>query len=114
MSFTLVQGTKTKLTITSGVLLQSKNANGSQAAPLASYGPQSFSCHPEGCSAMAYGFSDYQRLELRFSDGKTRRSNVFSPSGLSSSYTVTVREKDLLVEPAADTSPVKRQSKPKP
>lgn len=99
MAFELVQGMKTKVTIVSGVLLQSSKADGSEARPLQKLGPQRFQCEPESCFAMAYGFAEYQRLELKFSDGKTRRSNVFTPGGRSSNFTVTVREQDLLVKP---------------
>jgi hypothetical protein len=47
---------------------------------------------------MAYGFSRYHRLEIQFSDGKMRQSNIFETAAFSSKYTVTVRPNDLLVE----------------
>jgi hypothetical protein len=96
MDFYLDKGTK--VTITSGSLLQSKNADGSESSPLAALGPQRFTCDSTHCFAMAYGFAPYQRLSLKFSDGKTRRSNVFVSSGMNSIYLVTVRDNDLVVK----------------
>jgi hypothetical protein len=55
-------------------------------------------CDPEGCRALAYGFAQYHRLEIEFSDGVTRSSNVFETAGFDSKYIVTVRPDDLLVE----------------
>jgi hypothetical protein len=62
-------------------------------------GPQRFSCAPTNCSALAYGFSTYHRLEITFSDGKTRQSNVFKTSQFQGTYQVTIRQNDLLVKP---------------
>lgn len=71
----------------------------SDARPLEDAGPQGFRCYETTCSSIAYGYSDYHYLELTFSDGKTRQSNIFKTAGFNSVYKVTVRENDLLVEP---------------
>lgn len=86
------------VTITSGILYECEQSDCSDAAPLQELGPQGFRCDAESCSALAYGFSPYHRLEILFSDGKTRQSNVFETAGFDSKYTVTVRPEDLLVE----------------
>ena len=86
------------VTITSGILYECEQPDCSDAAPLAELGPQRFTCEANSCYAMSYGFSQYHRLELEFSDGQTRRSNVFETAGFDSKYTVTVRPEDLLVE----------------
>jgi hypothetical protein len=44
------------------------------------------------------GFAPYHQIEIEFSDGNTRRSNVFRTAGFDSKYTVTIRPGDLLVE----------------
>jgi len=55
-------------------------------------------CDVRSCNAMAYGFSSYHRLEIQFSDGKTRQSNIFQTAGFDSRYTVTINQDDLSVE----------------
>ena len=82
-----------QVTITSGTLYECEQSDCRDAAPLEEMGPQRFTCY-----AMAYGFSPYHRLEIQFSDGQTRQSNVFETAGFDSRYTVTVRPDDLLVE----------------
>ena len=85
-------------TITSGTLYECDQADCSDASPLEQLGPQGFRCDAENCSATAYGFAPYHQIEIQFSDGKTRESNVFQTAGFDSKYTVTVRPDDLLVE----------------
>ena len=100
MDFTFKQkDSAPPLTITSGILFECEQSDCKDAKPLQILGPQRFSCNETSCSAMAYGFSTYHRLEIQFSDGKTRRSNVFKTAQFQSSYQVTIRTNDLLVEP---------------
>jgi hypothetical protein len=87
------------VTITSGILFECEQPDCQDAKPLERLGPQGFSCSVTSCSALAYGFSTYHRLEIQFSDGKTRQSNVFKTAQFQSSYIVTIRQDDLLVEP---------------
>jgi hypothetical protein len=61
-------------------------------------GPQGLYCEPQSCRAIGYGFSQYHRLEIEFSDGVTRQSNIFETAGFDSKYTVIIRPDDLLVE----------------
>ncbi len=99
MEFTFVQGIPgQQLTIASGTLYECRQADCQDAAPLARLGPQHFGCDENGCNALAYGFSQYHRLEIQFSDGSTRRSNIFQTAGFDSIYIVTIRPDDLLVE----------------
>jgi len=86
------------VTITSGIFYECEQADCSDAVPLQELGPQRFTCDTNTCHALAYGFSPYHRLEIQFSDGQARESNVFKTAGFDSKYTVTVRPKDLLVE----------------
>jgi len=87
------------LTIVSGALLESSRADCNDATPLEPFGSQGFLCTPTNCHALAYRFKRYHRLELQFSDGKTRRSNVFKTAQLRSDYEVTIGPDDLLVQP---------------
>ena len=99
MEFTFKQDPPDRqVTITSGILYECNQADCSDAAELKQLGPQGFRCDTLSCSALAYGFSDYHRLEIRFSDGETRQSNIFRTAGFDSKYTVTIRPNDLLVE----------------
>jgi hypothetical protein len=86
------------VTITSGTLYECDQSDCSDAAPLGEFGPQRFTCDANSCSALAYGFSSYHKLEIKFSDGKTRTSNVFQTAGFDSVYTVTINPVDLEVE----------------
>jgi hypothetical protein len=58
--------------------------------------PIPISCGDNTCHANA-GYSS-NRLEVRFSDGKTRQSNVFQSTSAHTVYKVTIRPDDLLVE----------------
>lgn len=86
-----------ELTITSGILYECEQSDCSDALPLEEGGPQRLSCETNSCNALAYGFSPYHRLEIQFSDGQTRQSNIFGTYGFESYYLVTVRSEDLLV-----------------
>ena len=87
-----------QVTITAGTLYECDQADCSDASPLQELGPQGLHCDAQSCNAVAYGFAPYHRLELEFSDGKTRQSNIFETAGFDSEYTVIVRPNELLVE----------------
>jgi hypothetical protein len=86
------------VTIISGILYECEQPDCSDATPLKELGPQRFTCDENSCSGLAYGFSTYHRIEIEFSDGQTRLSNIFVTAGFDSNYKVTVRPDDLLVE----------------
>ena len=86
------------VTITSGLLFECEQPDCSDAASLEELGPQGFRCDAQSCSAVAYGFAPYHKLEIQFSDGRTLQSNIFATAGFESTYKVTVRPDDLLVE----------------
>ena len=87
-----------RLTITSGILYECDQPDCSDAAPLEELGPQRFTCEVDLCRATAYGFAPYHRIEITFSDGQMRQSNVFETAGFDSLYAVTVHPDELLVE----------------
>ena len=86
------------VTIVSGIMYECEQSNCSDGAPLEELGPQGFRCEAESCSAIGYGFAPYHQIEIEFSDGTTRQSNIFETAGFDSKYAVTVRPDDLLVE----------------
>src|SRR5688572_32166503 len=99
MDFTFQQEmTGDQLTITSGILYECDQPDCSDASPLEEAGPQRFTCEANRCHATAYGFATYHKIEIEFSDGVVRQSNIFETAGFDSRYTVTVRPDDLLVE----------------
>ncbi len=107
MDFKFVQGIEgEQLTITSGTLLECEEADCQDAAPLRELGPQRFTCDATSCSAMAYGFSTYHQLEIQFSDGLTRRSNIFTTAGFNATYVVTIHETDLEVKSQFSLDPL--------
>ena len=86
------------LTILAGELYECDLPDCSDAHPLENVAVQGFDCYNDGsCEAVSYGFSQYHYLELEFSDGVTRRSNIFETSTFNGKYAVTIRENDLLV-----------------
>lgn len=86
------------LTIAAGILYECDQPDCSDASPLEDVGPQRFTCEVNSCRATAYGFAPYHRIEIEFSDGNTRQSNVFETAGFDSEYAVIIRPDDLLVE----------------
>ncbi len=84
------------LTIESGILYQCDQPDCSDSAPLEEMGPQRFGCATTFCYAMAYGFSDYFQLEVTFSDGTTRKSDVFEKKQFSANYLVTLQGENAL------------------
>jgi hypothetical protein len=100
MDFTFTQEFPgAQVSIVSGTLLECGQPDCSDEKPLPHLGPQQFLCKASSCHVVAYGFSDYHRLEIQFSDGKTRRSNIFKTGDFNGTYKVTIRQDDLLVEP---------------
>jgi hypothetical protein len=100
MEFTLVQEVAGEtLTIVNAEMYECGQSDCSDAQLLEEVAVQGFRCY-EGnvCHAVAYGFSDYHYLEIEFSDGKLRRSNIFETSSFNGKYDVTIRENDLLVK----------------
>ncbi|MCX5788037.1 MAG: hypothetical protein NTX64_05940 [Elusimicrobia bacterium] len=79
-------------------LLQCDNAECADPKHLFRVGPQGFDCAAASCDAMAYGFSDYQKLVLGFDDGEVRESGVFARSqAVNASYVVSVEPGRLVV-----------------
>ncbi len=101
MEFSFVQEMDPSLTIVEGTLLQCEDADCTTSTPLEEAGPQRFTCTADHCSSMAYGYSTYNRLVIRFSDDQTRESNIFTKQAFQANYRVTVRETDLVVEEKA-------------
>lgn len=92
------QFTGEDLTIVSGILYECDQPDCSDAEPIADVGPQRLYCETTSCRAIAYGFAPYHILEIEFSDGVTRQSNIFETAGFDSKYKVTVSPNDMLVE----------------
>jgi hypothetical protein len=86
------------LSIVSGILYECNQPDCVDAAPLEELGPQRLTCDATSCSAIGYGFAPYHILEIEFSDGVTRRSNIFKTAGFASKYIVTVQPDDLLIK----------------
>jgi hypothetical protein len=98
LEFEFVFETANELTILEATLLQCSDQTCLDAQPLEEMGPQGFMCEITNCSSLAYGYSEYARLVIRFSDRVVRESDVFKIEDFSASYRVTVRENDMGVE----------------
>jgi hypothetical protein len=62
-------------------------------------GPQDIDCEsPDRCESLAYGYADYMRLIMTFSDGVTRESDVFEKKHFDATYDVTVGDDSLIVK----------------
>lgn len=95
--FEFVEGIPNLLVI-EGSLFECDDSACVQSNPLEDFGPQGFSCFGTTCHATAYGFSDYHKLVLSFSDGITRESNVFTKKSFEANYIVTVDTNNLYVK----------------
>ena len=106
MEFEFVQEPAAEqIEIVSGIMYECEQSDCSDARPLEELGPQRFTCEAASCYSMSYGYSPYHRLEIQFSDGKTRSSNIFETGGFTSTYLVTVRADDLVVELRSASAP---------
>jgi hypothetical protein len=76
--------------ISSGTLFECSDATCANGESLKQLGPQHFDCTASSCSSLAYGYSQYQRIILEFTDGVTRSSNVFTKSKFAAEYDVKV------------------------
>ncbi len=98
MSFEFVSETGPLPDILEGTLLECQDSSCQEAKPLGNFGPQHFSCTQNQCSSMAYGYSPYHKLVIRFNDGKSKESNIFQKKYFDARYQVTVRPNDLTVK----------------
>jgi hypothetical protein len=85
-------------TIVSGIQFECRTADCLDAKPFGGPGTFGFKCGTAECSSSALAYSDYHRLQIDFSDGKTRQSNVFGKKYFEAYYQATVQENGLLVE----------------
>ncbi len=90
MSFAFKYLINSELQITSGKLMECRDADCSDGTPLEHLGPQNFGCSSTSCSSMAYGYSQYHQLVIEFSDGVTRTSNVFTKNKFAADFEVSV------------------------
>lgn len=88
-----------KLAITSAALFNGNSPTG-KFTPFQEIGPQRLRVYPDKLFAMAYGFAKYLRLEVKFSDGVTRKSQVFQATGMSSHFDMSLQGNSLLLKPS--------------
>lgn len=98
LEFEFVYEIPERPTIIEATLLQCSDQTCLDAKPLEEMGPQGFSCGIDHCESMAYSYSDFAQLEIRFSDGVVRTSDVFKIEDFDASYRVAVRGTDMIVE----------------
>ena len=98
MSFKFIYKTSEKLTITAGIQLQCDDPDCKDVTPLDEIPDPILTCTKTSCSSYAFGYAQYNRLVITFSDGKTRESNVFTKNYYEAKYKVTVREDNLEVK----------------
>jgi hypothetical protein len=98
MQFTFVSRLEPAPAILSGRLMECQDEACAQSDPLPELGPQRFGCQAESCYSSGYSYSPYHRLEIEFSDGLTRQSNIFTKRAFAANYLVTVLEDRLEVE----------------
>ena len=93
-----------KVDIISGELIQCDDAACQNGSPLRQLGPQHFSCGVDSCDSTAYGYAEYNKLVITFSD-RVRESNVFTKQAFNAQYIVTVMQDTLLVTEKASLLP---------
>jgi hypothetical protein len=92
--------------IQSAILYECQQADCSDAQSVPEIGPQQLYCQQEICTINFYDLAPYYRLEVSLADGRTLSSQVFTPRGMRSFYSVTVRESDLLVKNRFSLNPL--------
>jgi hypothetical protein len=95
MQFIFTSRIKPAPTIISGKLQQCQDETCTEFEPLRELGPQRFECQVNSCYSSGYSYSPYQRLEIEFSDGVTRQSNIFTKRAYFANYLVTIQEDSL-------------------
>ena len=98
MRFVFSSQINPKPAIVSGKLLNCQDEGCIQFEPLREIGPQRFECQPYSCYSTAYSSSPYYQLEIEFSDGVTRQSNIFTKRAFAAHYQVTILAQSLEVE----------------
>jgi hypothetical protein len=98
MKYAFVYDISPALKIVSGILFECSDPTCADATPLRQMGPQGFRCGETSCSSLAYGYSEYHRLSIEFSDGRLRESNVFTKNHFEANYTVHVLDDSLTVK----------------
>ena len=98
MQFVFISRIDPKPAIVSGKLLNCKDEGCIQFEPLQEMGPQRFECQSYSCHSSAYSNSPFYRLEIVFSDGVTRQSNIFTKRAFAANYQVTILAQSLEVE----------------
>ncbi len=86
-----------KVPIIEGKLMQCDDEKCSTWRYLEHLGPQDFTCQEYSCSSLAYGYSDYHKLVIKFED-QERESNIFTKDHFSARYTVKVFSNSLEVK----------------
>ena len=95
--FDFVYQTNEPLAIVEAALIECDTSACLDPRPLEELGPQNFSCELGRCTSMAYGYAEFLYLEITFSDGMTRKSNVFGKEHFDALYEVTVYPDDMAV-----------------
>jgi hypothetical protein len=90
---------KPGVAIAHGELLECADKRCAAPHELQKLGPQRFGCQPLACSGLAYGFSDWQVLQLTLTDGRAGRSFPFARGGFDSHYTARIVGGFLKVAP---------------
>ncbi|MFN2269411.1 MAG: hypothetical protein ACK2US_01155 [Anaerolineae bacterium] len=83
--------------IVEGQLIECEDETCEKGEPLEELGPQRFECEEQSCSSMAYGYADYLKLVITFTD-RQRESNVFTKEAYAAAFKVIVLESSLQVE----------------
>lgn len=86
------------ISILEGKQIECQDAECNESNELLEMGPQRFSCTQNTCRSLAYGYGTYHRLIIKFSDNKTRESEIFTKKYFNALYNVKVNNSDLIVE----------------
>lgn len=104
MKFNLVYETQGMPKLIDGQQMECDDAGCLDARPLERLGPQGFDCTQDECNSVAYGYSQYHRLVINFSD-QQRQSNIFKHYSYIAQFNVRVTDTGLVVE---EIPPLKR------
>jgi len=97
MKFNLLYETADMPRLIDGQQIECDDSGCLDARPLERLGPQGFDCTQNECNSIAYGYSQYHRLVINFSD-QQRQSNIFKSSSYNAQFNVRVTDTGLVVE----------------
>ncbi|MFH1306736.1 MAG: hypothetical protein ABIH83_03745 [Candidatus Micrarchaeota archaeon] len=97
MDFNIIFNTSEEVAIADAELIECEDEECTNAHTLEEMGPQYFECNQTNCNSMSYGYSEYHKIKINFSNGTTRESNIFYRPSSGYTYPLYITDSEILV-----------------